>query len=93
MSEGNIDPMLDYTAQIWSSGESPLLYDPQAIESFRKWGYYTQKMKVKNSDKQFSSNVNIIGLNTQACYLVNFLLFKSKNDPGDQLAWLEQTLE
>jgi len=27
-----------------------------------------------------------------ACYYWNFEIIKSRNDPGDQLAWLEQEL-
>jgi hypothetical protein len=34
----------------------------------------------------------VIAINTEAAYDNNFYLIKNKNDPGNQLAWLEQKL-
>jgi sphingomyelin phosphodiesterase len=36
--------------------------------------------------------VRVVAVNTEACYNANFFLMKLRDDPGDQLKWLEQTL-
>jgi hypothetical protein len=52
MSSPDIDLMLNYTAHLWSSGKNPILTEPQAVETFRKWGYFSQKFKIRNSEKK-----------------------------------------
>ena len=46
---------------------------------YKEKGYYKKKLVV--AGKRFEK-VNIIGLNTQACYMMNWLLWKTRNDPG-----------
>jgi hypothetical protein len=53
-------------------------------------GFYSQKLKT--SDGTVYDKVRVIAVNTEACYNANFFLMKLRDDPGDQLAWLEQTL-
>ena len=35
--------MVNYTAEIW---KDKLIYEDQAIETFKKWGYYQQKLRI-----------------------------------------------
>ncbi len=37
-------------------------------------------------------HVNVIAINTEACYSANYYLISNRNDPGDQLHWLEEKL-
>mmetsp|Transcript_14418 Transcript_14418/g.24589 ORF Transcript_14418/g.24589 Transcript_14418/m.24589 type:complete len:204 (-) Transcript_14418:653-1264(-) len=91
MTEPFGDLMLQYTGQLWSEGPEPLLFEEQAIEDFKRYGYFSQRLRLLK-DKSYNGKVNVIGLNTQASYINNFLLFKSKYDPGEQLEWLEAKL-
>lgn len=36
--------------------------------------------------------MNIVAVNTEACYSMNFYLMSQRDDPGDVLAWLNDTL-
>ena len=67
-----IDRILNYTADLW---EGKLIYEEQALDSFKKWGYYQQRLK--NHEK-----ARFIGINTNACYIYNEFISKTKNDPG-----------
>jgi hypothetical protein len=49
MTKEGGNEMLHFTADLWSQGESALLWDPEAIDSFRKWGYFSQKLRLRNS--------------------------------------------
>ena len=71
--------MLQLTADLWSPS---LIYEDQALEMFKKWGYYQQKLRVGG---QIIEKARVIYMNTQACYLMNAFLQKLRNDPGDQL--------
>ena len=53
------------------------------MKTFLKGGYYTTRMKTR--DGQVHNNVNIVAINTQACYHWNYDLFANRNDPGDEL--------
>lgn len=62
---------------------------PEAQELYAKQGYYTQKLKTVYG---IFDNVNIVAMNTEACYNMNFYLLSQRNDPGGVLAWLNETL-
>jgi len=70
------DPMLETSAEYW---EEYLFEDAEAKKLYSENGYYKKKLVIggKKYDK-----VNIVGLNTQACYMLNWLLWKTRNDPG-----------
>ena len=53
-------------------------------------GFYSQKLKTTDGTEY--DKVRVIAVNTEACYNANFFLMKLRDDPGDQLHWLEQTL-
>ena len=36
--------------------------------------------------------VNVVAINSQPCYQFNFYLWNERNDPGDVLQWLNETL-
>ena len=44
------------------------------------------------SDGTVYDKVRVIAINTNACYNFNYFLIKQRNDPGDHLKWLEETL-
>lgn len=48
---------------------------------------YTGDGSVHTFDK-----VNIVTVNTEACYVFNFYLMSQRDDPGNVLAWLNETL-
>lgn len=49
-------------------------------------------MNLKTSDGKELENVKVVAVNTEACYNFNYFLMKLRDDPGDQLKWLENTL-
>jgi sphingomyelin phosphodiesterase len=57
---------------------------------YNKWGYYSKTLELKDGRRY--NNTKIIAINTMSCYYYNFLIVKSRFDPGDQIAWLEQEL-
>ncbi len=57
---------------------------PDALVTFRQSGYYTQLHK---------PGFRIISLNTNFCYVLNFFLIHSPQDPEGQLQWFSDTLE
>lgn len=62
----------------------------QELVTYRKYGYYSKNLTLKNGKKV--SNTKVIAINTMSCYYLNFELLKSRYDPGDELAWLEKEL-
>lgn len=64
--------------------------DSSAMTQFKKYGYYSMPLKYK--DGTLIGNTKVIGLNTQACNVLNWYLLVNRYDPGDHLAWLEQEL-
>lgn len=65
-------------------------FTPESLEQFTKYGYYDEPLKLSNG--KVYEKVRVIGLNTQACYYWNYYLISQRNDPGNQLEWLESTL-
>jgi sphingomyelin phosphodiesterase len=78
------EPMAQYIADLWG-GEGNIIYEEQAIESFKKWGYYQQRLK-------FHPKARLIAVNSESCYTFNMYLSKTRDDPGGQLEWLENLL-
>lgn len=75
------DKMIEITADLWKDQ-----LDEAAYNSYSKKGYYVQKLSLK--DGTLLNNVNIISINSNVCYVVNYYLWKERNDPGDELDWL-----
>jgi len=63
--------------------------DDAALEEFLVNGFYTQKFA---TNAKVYDDVNVIAINTEACYNANFYLISKRNDPGNQLSWLEDKL-
>lgn len=61
-----------------------------AQEQFAVNGFYSEVFRT--SDGTEHPNVRVIAINTETCYNFNFYLMKFRDDPADQLAWLEKTL-
>jgi len=78
------DPMIDFNSQIWSEWMTP-----EANEEYKRLGFYTEKIVMKDGTE---TKTNLIAMNTQSCYIFNFYLMSQRNDPGNELVWLEQTL-
>jgi 3',5'-cyclic AMP phosphodiesterase CpdA len=80
-----IDPILPYLANYFQK-----YIDADALAEFEKNGFYTTKFSTTDGTKY--ENVNIIAINTEACYNANYYLISNREDPGDQLKWLEEKL-
>lgn len=57
---------------------------------FTRNGFYSQRFQT--SDGTVHDKVRVIAINTEACYYYNLYLLAEMSDPGDQLQWLEYTL-
>lgn len=77
--------MIQLQAKLWDQ-----YLDAEAKEVYVKQGYYSQKLKLK--DGTVFEKTNIVAINTQPCYNMNFFLFSQRDDPGGILAWLNETL-
>lgn len=65
--------------------------DEESLKKFSEFGYYSAPLKL--ADGTVLNTTRIIGLNTNACYNLNYYLVRTINDPGNQLAWLEKELQ
>lgn len=65
------------------TGENWLSKDE--IEQFAKFGYYSKPLPSNSKGK-------VISLNTQACNDLNWWLLDNRQDPGQQIEWLENEL-
>jgi hypothetical protein len=54
--------------------------DDSALEEFEAKGYYAQKFATNN---KVYDNVNVIAVNTEACYNANYYLMSNRQDPGN----------
>ena len=81
--------MIAFNLDVWDE-----YLDAEAKAIYAKAGYYTQKLRVKNTDgtQKDVEKTNILAVNTEACYNANFYLMSQRDDPGDVLAWLNETL-
>ena len=83
------DPMIAYNLKLWDQ-----YFDDQAKVMYAKHGYYSQRLRVKdaNGTLQDVEGMNVVAVNTEACYNMNFYLMSQRDDPGDILKWLNATL-
>jgi len=82
--------MLAFNLKSWAQ-----YFDEQSAAEYAKAGYYTQKLRTFNSTTNtttYYNKTNLVAVNTQACYSMNFYLMSQRDDPGDVLAWLNATL-
>ena len=79
------DPILPFLGKYFKK-----YLDEEALTQFEKTGFYTTKFSTTDGTKY--EKVNLIAINTQACYNANFFLISNRQDPGDQLKWLEEIL-
>jgi len=70
------DPILPFLANYWSKW-----LDEDSISDFQKMGFYTAKFSTTDGTQY--DNVNVIAINTEACYNANYYLFSNREDPGD----------
>ena len=84
--EGKRDPIIDHQAITWRQW-----FTEESMEEFVRNGFYTQQFVT--SDGRVIDNVRIVAVNTEACYYYNLYLLTEMSDPGNQLAWLERTLD
>lgn len=70
------DPILPFLANYWQKwlGE-------ESLADFEKMGFYTAKFSTTDGTKY--DNVNVIAINTEACYNANYYLMSNREDPGD----------
>lgn len=71
------DPVINGYAPSWADW-----LDAEALNEFKRYGYYSTQLKYKDGTP-VSGNTYVIGLNTQACNILNLLLLKNRYDPGD----------
>ena len=77
-SEGDL---LEYYANIFKE----YFYEDQAYESFKKYGYYTEKYK--------DTNLRIVVLNCLICDAWNFYIIGGRHQAAkDEFIWLEEVL-
>lgn len=73
------------------------IMDEYSNDHYSENSYYSLKVEdaphVSDHMKDKMKNTRIIALNTQACYILNFMLLGARNDPGEELGWLESTLK
>ena len=82
---GQDAPILHY-AELWKE----FFTTEEAYQTFKKWGYYSMPMKLKNG--KVLENINVIGLNCQAGNNMNWRLFEALADPAQMLEWFENEL-
>jgi hypothetical protein len=54
--------------------------DEDALSEFSRYGYYSTDLKLKSGEAL--PNTKVISINSNACYVLNFQLLASINDPG-----------
>ena len=78
---GNETDLLENYAQIFKD----YFYEEQAFETFRKYGYYTEKYK--------DTNLRIVVLNCLLCDTWNFYIIGGRHEEAKQeFIWLEEVL-
>ena len=81
--------MIAFTLKLWDR-----YFDEDTKATYAKHGYYSQRLRTKDANGTLRDveGVNIVAVNTEACYTMNFYLMSERNDPGDVLAWLNETI-
>lgn len=80
------DPMLDFMANLWTD----YLTD-DAMKTFKEYGYYVMPLRLVDGTEV--PKTKMIALNTQSCYTMNLLLWMNRDDPANELSWLEAQLK
>ena len=60
-----------------------------ALDKFSEYGYYSIPIELANG-KGVPKGSRAIVLNTNACANINWFLYGQREDPGGQMAWLEE---
>ena len=71
-----VDPILPFLGNYWSTW-----LDEEALKEFEANGFYTQKFAT--TDGTVYDKVNVIAINTEACYNANYYLMSNRHDPGN----------
>lgn len=79
------DPIIPILTDYWSAWLSP-----EAIAKFSEQGYYVETFKT--TDGTVYEDVKVLAVNTMPAYNANYFLIAQRDDPGNVLAWLEETL-
>ena len=66
--------------------------DEDAYEKYGEYGYYSMDISTLKNGKSLPAGSRLIAYNTNACDKLNFNVWGERNDPGHQIAWLEQEL-
>jgi len=61
----------------------------EAVAKYGEYGYYSMEIQLRNG-KSVPAGSRIIAYNTNVCDLNNFAILGEREDPGHQIAWLEQ---
>ena len=79
-SAPGLNQPINSLAQSWNSRN---WLSAEEAEEFRQYGFYSKPLK-------HNSKGRVISLNMQACNNMNWWLLEDRQDPGGQIAWLEQ---
>lgn len=79
------DETIASLANVWA----PYL-DPEAVELFSKYGYYSQKVKL---DNPVWKDVKVISINSEQCNNMNWYLWSTLKDPNQEIEWVESELK
>ena len=63
----------------------------EALEKFSEYGFYSMPIELANG-KGVPKGSRAIVMNTNACANMNYFLYGQREDPGGQIAWLEEQL-
>jgi len=78
--------MLGFMGDLWKD-----YLTEDAMKTFREYGYYVMPLRLIDGTKL--PKTKMIALNTQSCYTMNLLLWMNRDDPANELSWLEQELK
>jgi hypothetical protein len=86
-SKPNVNTSVNSVKDSWSEwiGE-------EATKKFAEYGYFSIDFKMPDGTMAGPDGSKIIALNTQAANNANFWLLGQREDPGQQMAWLESEL-
>lgn len=85
------DPVIDIVSESWKNWLPEYAFNEYKNRSF----YSVLASDHPNTSEEFHRKMNktrIIGLNSQNCYIYNFYLIGQRNDPGQEMEWLENLL-
>mmetsp|Transcript_33587 Transcript_33587/g.24240 ORF Transcript_33587/g.24240 Transcript_33587/m.24240 type:complete len:384 (-) Transcript_33587:78-1229(-) len=83
-------PNINYPINTFKSHWAGWL-DDEAIEKFGEYGFYSTTLKLSDGSEPIPGS-KVIALNTQTCNDQNWFILGQRNDPGNQLDFLESEL-